>query len=238
MDTLINQAAALGIKLSPSQEKLFIRYHQIILEWNPHLNLTRILKWEDVQKRHFLDSLSITEVLKPILLRPEPNILDVGTGAGFPGIPLKIAFPHIRLTLIEAKKKKANFLNYVVNELDLKTVRVLADRAETLGHDFNLREQFDVVLARAVARLDILSELTLPFCNNGGVVVAQKGHHVKQEAQSAISTITQMGGTLTNIHKFAGPHLIGTRTAVIIHKTSITPNNFPRRPGIPKKRLS
>jgi 16S rRNA (guanine527-N7)-methyltransferase len=196
------------------------------------------LKSEDVQNKHFLDSLSIFEVLKPILLQSKPNVLDVGTGAGFPGIPLKIAFPHIHLTLIEARKKKAQFLNQVVEELDLKTVRVLADRAETLGHHFNLREQFDVVLARAVAKLDILCELTLPFCNIGGVVVAQKGHRAKQETQDAMSVIKQMGGKLTAIHKISGAHLVGTRTAVIIHKTSITPNNFPRRPGIPKKRLS
>jgi len=236
VETLIDGAAAFGIRLDTSQTDQFRRYHQAIVEWNSRVNLTRVVEWEQVQVRHFLDSLSTVTAFPQGPLLSGADVLDVGSGAGLPGLPLKIAFPALRMTLMEATAKKVEFLAHVVEELSLGGVRVLWGRAEALAHDEALREGFDNVLARAVARLDVLAELTLPFCRIGGIVVAQKGRVVGREVQEARRAIELMGGEVEDVRELALPASGGEGTLVVLRKVRPTPEEYPRRPGIPRKR--
>ena len=236
METLIDGAAAFGIRLDASQTDRFRRYYEAIAEWNSRVNLTRVVEWEQVQVRHFLDSLSTVMAFPPGSLQSGAIALDVGSGAGLPGLALKIAFPALRMTLIEATAKKTEFLTHVLETLSLDGVQVLAGRAEALAHDEGLREVFDVVLARAVARLDVLAELTLPFCRTGGIVVAQKGPRVAQEVRDAGGAIELMGADVVDAMKLTLPAGGGPRTLVVLRKIRPTPREYPRRPGIPRKR--
>ncbi len=236
METLIDGAAALGIRLDAFQADQFRRYHQAIVEWNSRVNLTRVVEWDQVQVRHFLDSLSTVTAFPLGLLVSGTNVLDVGSGAGLPGLALKIAFPDLRVTLLEATAKKAEFLAHVVEELSLDQVHVLGGRAEALAHDEGLREGFDAVLARAVARLDVLAELTLPFCRTDGIVVAQKSRGVGREVQDAGRAIELMGGEVADVRELDVPAGGGAKTLVVLRKVRPTPAGYPRRPGIPRKR--
>jgi 16S rRNA (guanine527-N7)-methyltransferase len=236
VELLLDGAAAFGIRLNAGQAAVFRRYHEKIVEENSRVNLTRVTDWEQVQVRHFLDSLSTCMALPEGLLRSGGDVLDVGSGAGLPGLALKIAFPALRMTLIEASRKKAGFLDRVVDELSLSDVTVLSGRAETLAHDERLRQAFDSVLARAVARLDVLAELTLPFCRIGGLVVAQKGPRVQTELRDAGRAVEVLGGELKEVVELALPADGGSRTLVVLRKVRSTPEGYPRRPGVPKKR--
>ena len=235
MDLLKAGAAALGVYLDSLQIAQFHRYYQELVDWNRRVNLTSVTGCIEVQSRHFVDSLSVIAVLNGSLL-DSGRVLDVGSGAGFPGLPLKIAFPRLNITLMDATSKKASFLRHVSRVLGLDDVKVLAGRAETLAHDPVLREEFDLVFSRAVAQLPVLAEFTLPFCRLGGLVVAQKGAGVDVEVRQARKAIETVGGTLKEVREVRLADFDAGAALVVIEKKATTPPMYPRRPGIPAKR--
>jgi 16S rRNA (guanine527-N7)-methyltransferase len=238
MQRLIDGAQALGLHLTPKQQAAFQLYYEELVAWNQKFNLTAITEYEQVQIRHFLDSLSclLAEETRLALSRPDACVIDVGTGAGFPGIPLKLVCPGIHLTLLEATGKKVSFLDHVVERLGLRRVMVIKARAEELGHDPAHREKYDLALARAVADLPVLVEYALPFCRQGGWVIAQKGEAGAAEAWNAERPISLMGGELRRVMPLELSGLPEDRSLVVIEKISPTPEIYPRRPGIPSKR--
>jgi 16S rRNA (guanine527-N7)-methyltransferase len=237
MKKLIEGAGKLGIKLNSEQVKQFELYYQEVIEWNKKINLTAITDYSSVQIKHFLDSLTVTLALsEEDLARPDFTIVDIGTGAGFPGVPLKILFPQPRLVLIEPTTKKTAFLLHIVRRLKLENVEVLNSRAEDAGHLPLYREQFALVLSRAVAPLPTLVELTLPFCRIGGTFIAQKKGEIAWEIDRAKEAIAVLGGRLHQIRKIELDEFDDARYLVIIDKICPTPSKYPRRPGVPKRR--
>lgn len=234
MDRLIAGAADLGLSLTRQQVELFERYYGELVSWNRRMNLTAIEGYQEVQLRHFLDSLTVVLVTGP--LAPALRLIDVGSGAGMPGVPLKIAFPDIELQLVESVGKKARFLEHLVSALALDGVGVLAVRAEGLAHDEHHRERYDLALARGVARLATLAELTVPFCRPGGTAVAFKKGAIDREVAEAAHAIAMVGGRLREVRAVATDGLEGDRVLVAIDKVSPTPGRYPRRAGIPGKR--
>jgi len=233
MEKLIKGAKKLGITLSTQQIGQFETYYRKLVDWNQRMNLTSITDYEGVQVRHFLDSLTVATAVGE---RRDISVMDVGAGAGLPGIPLKILWPEIRLVLLEATAKKAGFLQHLIGELGLENVAVLVGRAEVKAHDIKYREGFDVVLSRAVAALPALAELTLPFCAVGGRFIAQKKGETGAEVEQASKAITVMGGSIREVKRLDIPELDDTRYLIVIDKVAATPEKYPRRPGIPAKR--
>jgi len=237
MEKLIEGASKLGIKLTTRQVKQFELYYQELVEWNKKINLTAITDYSSVQVKHFLDSLTITLALpEGEMGRPDFNIVDIGTGAGFPGLPLKILFPQPRLVLIEPTTKKTAFLHHIIRKLELENVEVLNSRAEEAAHLPLYREQFALALSRAVALLPTLVELTLPFCRIGGRFIAQKKGEIDEEINRADKAIVALGGKLDRIKKIELDEFTDARYLVIIGKISPTPGKYPRRPGVPERR--
>jgi 16S rRNA (guanine527-N7)-methyltransferase len=238
MQRLVDGASALGLHLTEAQQAAFQTYYEELVAWNQRFNLTAITEHEQVQIRHFLDSLSCLVAKEVHLLLKQPNarIIDVGAGAGFPGIPLKLICPGARLTLLEATGKKVAFLEHIVERLGLRRVTAIKARAEELAHDPAHREQYDLALTRAVAELPVVMEYTLPFCKVGGWSVAQKGEAGAAEAWTAGRAITLLGGELRRVVPVELPGLPEDRSLVLVEKISPTPSAYPRRPGIPSKR--
>jgi 16S rRNA (guanine527-N7)-methyltransferase len=238
MQRLIEGAKALGLRLTAQQQAAFQAYYEELVVWNQRFNLTAITEYEQVQIRHFVDSLSclLAEETRAALNRPEAWTIDVGAGAGFPGIPIKLVYPSVRLTLLEATGKKVTFLEHMIDQLALRRVSAIHARAEELARDPAHREQYDLVLARAVAEMPVVAEYTLPFCKVGGWVIAQKGEAGAAEAWSADQAIKLLGGELRRVVHVELPGLPEDRSLVIIEKVSPTPEAYPRRPGIPSKR--
>jgi 16S rRNA (guanine527-N7)-methyltransferase len=237
MEKLIEGAGKLGIEFNARQVKQFELYYQELIEWNRKINLTAITDYSSVQVKHFLDSLTITLALPgEEVERPDFNIVDIGTGAGFPGLPLKILFAQPRLVLIEPTTKKTAFLHHLIHKLELENVEVLNSRAEEAAHLPLYREQFSLVLSRAVALLPTLVELTLPFCRIGGSFVAQKKGKLDREIDRAEKAIATLGGKLDQIKKIELDEFYDVRYLVIIDKMYPTPIKYPRRPGMPRRR--
>jgi len=237
MKDLIKGAGKLGIELNTRQVEQFELYYQELIEWNQKINLTAITDYSSVQVKHFLDSLTIILALpEEGIEKPDVNIVDIGTGAGFPGVPLKILFPQPRLVLIEPTIKKTAFLHYIVRKLELENIEVLNSRAEEAAHLPLYRERFALVLSRAVALLPTLLELTLPFCQIGGRFIAQKKGEIDREINKAQGTITLMGGKLDQIKKIELDEFTDERYLVIIDKIYPTPSKYPRRLGLPRRR--
>jgi 16S rRNA (guanine527-N7)-methyltransferase len=238
MQRLIEGAAAVGLRLTPDQQAAFQLYYEELVAWNQKFNLTAITDYEQVQIRHFVDSLSclLAEEARLALSWPNARVIDVGAGAGFPGIPLKLVCPGISLTLLEATGKKVTFLEHTVARLGLRRVSAVKARAEELAHDPAHREQYDLALARAVAELPVVVEYTLPFCKIGGWVIAQKGEAGAAEAWRTDRAIALLGGELRRVVPVEMPGLPEDRSLVVIKKVSPTPAAYPRRPGIPGKR--
>jgi 16S rRNA (guanine527-N7)-methyltransferase len=235
MSILNEGAQELGILLTPLQLDQFEIYFKELADWNQRINLTSVVGYEDVQVKHFLDSLTVALAV-PGGLASVGNVIDLGAGAGFPGLPLKLAFPHLRLVLVESVGKKAEFLRHVVAGLGLSGVDVHTGRAERLAHEPELREAFDVVATRALAGLSVLAEYTLPFCREGGVMVALKHGGIDSELAGAADAIEVLGGRMGKVHPVVITGLTDNRIVVAVDKIGSTPERYPRRPGIPSKR--
>jgi len=236
MEKLKAGAQKLGLHLSPEQLEQFNIYYYELVDWNQRVNLTSITGYEEVPVKHFLDSLTVTLALKPKVGDKSFGVVDVGTGAGLPGIPLKILLPDVKLVLLEATAKKANFLRHLIAKLGLDDVEVVVGRAEELAHDARYRERFELVLSRAVAPLPTLVELTLPFCAVGGSFVAQKKGAIDPEVDKASKAITVLGGNLRQVKGIDLEEFGDKRWLVVVDKIMPTPQQYPRRPGMPAKR--
>jgi 16S rRNA (guanine527-N7)-methyltransferase len=231
-EKLVEGAKQFEIDLTEKQVEQFIDYMNILNEWNQKMNLTGLEEPEEIVIKHFLDSISCVRGMD---IQENQKIIDVGTGAGFPGVPLKIIYPNLQVTLLDSLKKRISFLEHVVSELGLEDVECIHGRAEDFGQDKNYREQYDYALARAVASLDVLSEYTLPFVKVGGSFVAQRGTNVKEEVIEGSNAIEILGGIIVDVIAIDLPYTDAERNLVIIDKVVATPNNYPRRAGKPKK---
>lgn len=222
-----------GVDLSDSHLQAFERYHALLVEWNKRFNLTALTTREEIYRKHFLDSLSCIQAFAAL---PPEHVVDVGAGAGFPGLPLKILRPNMELTLIESNQKKAGFLEKVAAELQLDGVEIVPQRAEQAGKNAGLRERFDWAVARAVAPLPVLVEYMLPLVRVGGFVLAQKGSKAQKEAESAEIGLEMLGGRLKEIIPVEIEGIEEKRNLVVIEKIASTPEKYPRKSGIPQKR--
>lgn len=235
MDQFIKDLKEWNIVLSDEQLILFDKYMDLLLEWNEKINLTAITDIDEIYKKHFLDSLSLIKCIDD-LGDKEYTLLDMGTGAGFPGIPLKIAFPNLKITLADSLNKRIDFLNIVIDELDLKDINAIHARAEELAHDEKYREQFDVVVSRAVANLSVLSEYCLPFVKVDGIFVSYKSGNSSEEISASKNAIGMLGGKLINTFDFMLPDSDYSRSNVYIKKIKSTEDRFPRKAGTPSKK--
>lgn len=235
MDLLLHGAAQLGIYLTNLQLDQFALYHRELAEWNQRANLTNIIGFEEVQVKHFLDSLTVVPAVGEV--PPEGRLLDVGAGPGCPGLPLKFVFPGIILVMAEPIGKKTAFLEHIVEALALDETTVLRGRAEELAHDPGLREGFDLVTARGLARMPVLLEYTLPFCKLGGKVAALKhgGAKFEEELASAERALGLLGGRVQHVYQVEIDGLTDNRVVVVVEKTKATPKEYPRRTGTPRK---
>src|SRR6266498_1757215 len=233
MEKLIRDAATLfNVHITRRQATLFLSYEKELLEWNSKFNLTAIRDSESIRTKHFLDSLSCSLAWKGT---PPNRLIDVGTGAGFPGIPLKILYPNMKLTLVESVGKKAMFCHHIVRVLGLEGVDVIRSRAEDLGQKKEHRESYDWAVARAVASLNILCEYLLPLVKVGGMMLAQKGEGGPAEAQSAETAMKLLGGKLKQLIPVHLPGVADDRYIVVVNKVAATPPQYPRKAGMPAK---
>ncbi|MGG3841344.1 16S rRNA (guanine(527)-N(7))-methyltransferase RsmG [Anoxybacillus kestanbolensis] len=220
-----------GIFLSPQQFAQFETYYKLLVEWNEKMNLTAITDKEGVYLKHFFDS--ITPAFYYDFSQPL-SICDVGAGAGFPSIPLKICFPHLHVSIVDSLQKRITFLNHLAAQLELEGVAFYHDRAETFGQKSG-RESFDVVMARAVARLSVLSELCLPLVKVGGTFIAMKGASAQEELEQGNKAIRVLGGEVVKVEQFLLPIEESERAIVFVEKGRKTPRKYPRKPGVPNK---
>ena len=233
MEKLAQDAQALfNLHITARQAAAFTAFEKELLEWNQKFNLTAIRDVESIRTKHFLDSLSCVLAWKST---PPIHLIDVGTGAGFPGIPLKILYPNLKLTLVESVGKKVKFCQHIVQVLGLENVEVVQARAEDLGQDPKYREKYDWAVARAVANLNVLSEYLVPLVKIGGTVLAQKGESGPAEAQSAEHAMKVLGGKLKQLIPVNLPGVVDDRYLILIDKIAATPPKYPRKPGIPTK---
>ncbi|HRQ39151.1 MAG TPA: 16S rRNA (guanine(527)-N(7))-methyltransferase RsmG [Chloroflexota bacterium] len=230
---LVEAAARLGVALTAVQQTQFELYLNLLLAWNERLNLTAVRDPQAIIERHFYDSLTCAAVTGDLNGRA---LIDIGSGAGFPGLPLKIAFPQLQLTLVESIAKKTAFLQAVVTELGLTSVQILAERAEILGHQPTHRARYDWAVARAVADMRVLAEYLLPFCRLGGSMLAQKGENAAAETAAAAHAIHILGGSEAHLHPMPLPGTHNVHYLVVVEKCAPTPEPYPRRPGMAAKR--
>jgi 16S rRNA (guanine527-N7)-methyltransferase len=233
MEKLVRAAQDLfNVHITGRQVMALLTYEKELLEWNKKFNLTAIRDAETVRTKHFLDSFSCVLAWKA---NPPNRLVDIGTGAGFPGLPLKILYPNLQLTLVESVGKKAMFCQHIVSVLGLEHVEVVQARAEDLGQNTKYRETYDWAVARAVANLNTLSEYLLPLVKIGGTMLAQKGESGHEEAKSAQKAMKLLGGELRELIPVNLPDISDARYLVIVDKVAATPVNYPRKAGIPAK---
>jgi 16S rRNA (guanine527-N7)-methyltransferase len=221
-----------GIFLSPRQLEQFELYYELLVEWNEKMNLTAITDKPEVYLKHFFDSISPAfyyDFTQPM------SICDVGAGAGFPSIPLKICFPHLKLSIVDSLQKRITFLNHLASKLELQDVAFYHDRAETFGRKEGIRESFDMVIARAVARMAVLSELCLPLVKVNGTFIAMKAAAAQEELEQGKTAIKVLGGEINRTEQFTLPIEQSERTIIFIEKKRKTPKKYPRKPGMPNK---
>jgi len=235
MELLEEGARRWGLDLTSDMLAAFQTYYEELITWNERANLTAITNYQEVQIKHFLDSLSCLLVLAGLPIE-RWRYLDIGAGAGFPGLPLKIARPQMELALLEAKKKRVRFLQHLVERLELPGVAIIRGRAEELGRKPGHREGYDLVLARAVATLPVLLEYALPLCRIGGIFLAQKGPDIGEELETSQVALKVLGGQMREVRGFELPHSMGRRNLVVVEKVAPTPEKYPRWPGMPAKR--
>lgn len=221
-----------GIELSSKQIDQFEKYYHTLVEWNNKMNLTAIVDKPEVYLKHFYDSISAAFYYD---FSKDITICDVGAGAGFPSIPIKICFPHIKISIVDSLQKRITFLNHLANVLEIDHFHFHHDRAETFGQNKNARESYDLVIARAVARMSVLSELCLPLCKVGGTFIAMKGTNREDELLQGEKAIKLLGGKLETTHQFLLPFEESERNIIIVSKKKQTSKKYPRKPGIPNK---
>ncbi|WP_394219053.1 16S rRNA (guanine(527)-N(7))-methyltransferase RsmG [Halobacillus trueperi] len=232
INTFLKALQEHDIELDDHQQRQFEKYFDILVEWNEKMNLTAITDQEGVYLKHFYDSLTAAfyyDFNQPL------RICDVGAGAGFPSLPLKIVFPQLKVTIVDSLKKRITFLNHLAHELELDDVAFYHDRAENFGKNANFRESYDLVMARAVARMSVLSELCLPLATKGGRFMAMKGPNLKDEMEDAKVAIQTVGGEVLDVHTFELPEEGSERNIAIIEKRRKTPKKYPRKAGTPNK---
>lgn len=222
----------IGVMLSDQQIYQFITYYEMLVEWNEKINLTAITDYDEVIKKHFIDSISL---VKAVDLSKSQSLIDVGTGAGFPGLALKIAFPHLKITLLDSLNKRILFLNEVINALHLSDVETIHGRAEDFAKPDKIRERYDLCVSRAVANLTTLSEYCLPFVKEGGKFISYKSEKINEELDHAKKAIQILGGTLVDQIEFKLPDSDIYRNLVVIEKVNKTPKKYPRKAGLPAK---
>lgn len=232
IERLINGCEKIGVSLTEEQLNQFIKYYEILVEWNSFMNLTAITEFDEVVTKHFVDSISL---IKAVDLNKPLSIIDVGTGAGFPGIPLKIAFPELKITLLDSLNKRIKFLDEVISQLGLKEIEAIHGRAEDAAKSVDLREKFDLCVSRAVANLSTLSEYCLPFVKVGGMFVSYKSEKITEEMKMAEKAISVLGGEYENQVEFTLPDSDIYRNLFMIEKKKASPKKYPRKAGLPSK---
>ena len=231
-EKFIENLLSFGIELDDIKLEQFHKYYELLIEWNRSINLTAITEYGDVLTKHFLDSLAI---VKAIDCKQKTSLIDVGTGAGFPGIPIKIVFPNIKVTLLDSLKKRVNFLDEVIKNLNLSNIEAIHGRAEDFAKENKLREQYDICVSRAVANLSILSELCLPYVSVNGKFIAYKSEKAAIELIEAENAIMILGGGNIEKISFHLPETEFERNIIVIDKIIQTPSKYPRKSGKPEK---
>ena len=224
--------ASLDVHLSKEQIEQFLLYYEMLVEWNRVMNLTAITEYDDVMKKHFIDSVSLCKAFD---VSKKVSCIDVGTGAGFPGLALKIAYPKLQMTLLDSLNKRFQFLNAVIEKLGLTEVETIHGRAEDFAKGEKLREHFDLCVSRAVANLSTLSEYCLPFVKKGGYFISYKSEKILDEMKDAENAITILGGEISGQIEFILPDSDIYRNLFIIRKVKETPKKYPRKAGLPSK---
>ena len=225
----------LGIDLSNDQIKQFVKFYEMLVEKNKVMNLTGITEFEEVIVKHFIDSLALVKVINKDKLADDISIIDIGTGAGFPGIPLKIAFPEIKITLLDSLNKRINFLKEVSEELGFENIEFIHGRSEDFGRNPQYREKFDICVSRAVANLATLSEFCVPFVKVGGSFISYKAGDCGEEVKESMKAVEKMGGKIINQLEYMVPTSDLNRVLLFIEKEKATPKSFPRKAGTPAK---
>lgn len=223
-------AKKLNIVFSEKQIKQFFKYMNLLIEWNNKINLTAIIEPKEIILKHFIDSLTINKYIEQNKI-----LVDVGTGAGFPGIAVKIYRPDVKVVLVDSLNKRINFLNEVVKELQLENIQTIHSRVEEFGKNKKYRESFDIVTARAVANLTVLSEYLLPLAKVNGKCICMKGSEIEEEINNSKNAINILGGKIEKIDQFKLPDSDINRNIIIINKLKNTPGKYPRKPGTPAK---
>lgn len=231
-NVLTKKVKELSIVLNDKQIQQFEQYYNILVEWNKVMNLTAITEYEEVVEKHFLDSLTIVYAIN---MEKIETLIDVGTGAGFPGIPLKIAFPHLKVTLLDSLNKRIKFLNEVIDLLELDDIKAIHGRAEDYAKQAKYREQYDICVSRAVANLATLSEYCLPYVKADGLFVPYKSGEIDEELKSSEKAVSILGGKVEEVVKFQLPGTGIGRSFVKIHKIKETKKKYPRKAGMPTK---
>lgn len=233
LDQFIEQLETNNIILTEKQKVQFDEYYKLLVKWNEKMNLTTITERNDVYLKHFYDSITPSIYFN---FNQKLSVCDVGAGAGFPSIPLKICFPELQVTIVDSLKKRITFLEHLIEELELENVQVFHSRAEDFGKTKQYRESFDIVMARAVARTSVLAELCLPLCKVNGMFIAMKGIDVDQELGDANKAINTLGGKLKEKVSLQLPIEESDRTIVMINKVKRTPKRYPRKAGTPQRK--
>lgn len=231
-EMLKNRMDRLQIETNENMLEQFDLFYHLLVEWNKVMNLTGITEYEEVVEKHFADSLSLARFLD---LNKIHTVIDVGTGAGFPGIPLKIAFPHLKVVLLDSLNKRINFLNEVIAKLDLKEIHTIHGRAEEYARKPEYREQFDLCVSRAVANLSVLSEYCIPYIRIGGIFVPYKSGEIDEEVAASRKAVDILGGQIDHVEKFQLPDTDIHRSFVFINKIKNTQKKYPRKAGTPAK---
>lgn len=231
-EMLKNRMDRLQIETNENMLEQFDLFYHLLVEWNKVMNLTGITEYEEVVEKHFADSLSLARFLD---LNKIHTVIDVGTGAGFPGIPLKIAFPHLKVVLLDSLNKRINFLNEVIAKLDLKEIHTIHGRAEEYARKPEYREQFDLCVSRAVANLSVLSEYCIPYIRVGGIFVSYKSGEIDEEVAASRKAVDILGGQIDHVEKFQLPDTDIHRSFVFINKIKNTQKKYPRKAGTPAK---
>lgn len=229
---LLEEVNKIGIELTDNQVDQFLKYYELLVEWNSFMNLTGITEYEDVVIKHFVDSLSL---IKAVNLKQDLSVIDIGTGAGFPGLPLKIAFPNLSVTLLDSLNKRIKFLDEVINQLGLTDIDTIHGRAEDFAKPEKLREKFDLCVSRAVANLSTLSEYCLPFVKINGSFISYKSEKLSEELEESKTAIFVLGGKFEKQIDFTLNNNEIYRNLVVINKKQKTPKQYPRKAGTASK---